>query len=399
MTIPGFDEWAFVRILHSMLGARMGARRPLAAYTAEKGRFEALSWSELGCQPDEARAVRRQFAAMFEVDAENGSGADDVFTRPVGDFIRTAWAQWRDGRRNVVFYTSGSTGEPKACSHHASHLYQELTGIFPLLEGRERVISCVPLHHLYGFTFGLLLPAGLGVSGVAEEALPTVAAARMRPGDVVVGIPFLWALFAQGNMPEGRDITLLTGTAPMPDGVFRALREKGFRIVEFYGASETGVVGFRQSEEEPFTLAPHLAGLEAESKGNVVLRRFLPDGRLVRYPLQDYVELRGERLFLPRGRKDNAVQVAGVNVYPERVARILSEHAGVRQCLVRPLKNHHGNRLKAFLVPASGWDERALVEDIQRFARERLSDVERPVSITVGSALPRNDMGKLVDWK
>lgn len=95
---------------------------------------------------------------------------------------------------------------------------------------------------------------------------------------------------------------------------------------------------------------------------------------------------------------DRAVRVAGINVYPEHAAKIPREYPDVRECAVRPMAGRNGTRLKAFIVSKPGSDPRALLEKVSNFARERLSNAEFPASITIGDALPRNEMGKLADW-
>ncbi|MET0990744.1 MAG: hypothetical protein ABWX66_00005, partial [Lacisediminihabitans sp.] len=49
----------------------------------------------------------------------------------------------------------------------------------------------------------------------------------------------------------------------------------------------------------------------------------------------DHVERTGERSLRPIGRRDGAVQVAGYNVWPERVAQVLRETEGVAEAAVR----------------------------------------------------------------
>jgi acyl-CoA synthetase (AMP-forming)/AMP-acid ligase II len=45
------------------------------------------------------------------------------------------------------------------------------------------------------------------------------------------------------------------------------------------------------------------------------------------------------------------VQVAGVNVWPQRVAEALRAHPDVLDAVVRPMRADEGERLKAFVVP------------------------------------------------
>ena len=103
-----------------------------------------------------------------------------------------------------------------------------------------------------------------------------------------------------------------------------------------------------------------------------------------------------ERRFVVNGRRDGAVQVGGVNVFPARVRDALLAHAGVADAAVR-LEADTG-RLKAFVVPAGGEDGDALLDDLDRWCGDRLSAPERPRRFALGGALPVNAMGKPADW-
>ena len=59
------------------------------------------------------------------------------------------------------------------------------------------------------------------------------------------------------------------------------------------------------------------------------MRRKLPNGTLWTVPLQDDHIWPDERHFIPQGRKDYAVQVGGVNVYPAHVEKVLASHVYV----------------------------------------------------------------------
>jgi acyl-coenzyme A synthetase/AMP-(fatty) acid ligase len=178
--------------------------------------------------------------------------------------------------------------------------------------------------------------------------------------------------------------------------VLRALRNNGFRTVEIFGSSETGVVCFREDPDGPFCLLPHMVRGKGEHEG--MFERSTPDGLLLRYPAQDNITWIDDRHLRPGARLDHAVQVAGINIYPQHVQAVLEEHQGVSQCLVRLMRPDEGYRLKAFIVPKPDWNEQALRESLPLFARKRLDDIARPAHYSFGSAIPRGPVGKPTDW-
>ena len=392
--IPHLDERAFSAIVQSMTQAVLGSRHPLALPSRPPADFDVLRWESLDCDTSALQEIAALFNAMFHLEIPAPAPEENTEL-----FSRKGLAAWREGSREVTFFTSGSTGVPKPCTHREGDLRQEITSLAPLVADRLSALVTPPLHHMYGFTFGLLLPLALGIPIRCVPPLPTVAAAQMRPGDMVVGIPLLWThlvdcgLWGEGERP-GEGITIFTATSPIEPRVTRALRGRGFRTLEFFGASEMGVMGCRESPDSPFTLLPHIR----RAHNAEVLERQLPDGPLMQYPLLDAVDWPEERLFLPRRRLDKAVQVAGVNVYPEHVRGILESHAGVKECLVRLMRPDEGYRLKAFVVPAPGQNEADLRRELGALAKKNLKDVERPASYAFGPAIPRGPLGKPMDW-
>ena len=112
----------------------------------------------------------------------------------------------------------------------------------------------------------------------------------------------------------------------------------------------------------------------------------------------DNVTWTGQRLLRPGARIDKAVQVGGINVFPQYVASVIERHEGVKQCLVRLMRQEEGYRLKAFVVPEPNCDVPALHKALIQHARQELSDVQRPGAYTFGPDIPRGPLGKPMDW-
>ena len=70
-----------------------------------------------------------------------------------------------------------------------------------------------------------------------------------------------------------------------------------------------------------------------------MLERSLPDASHSPVRLEDHLLWLDDRNFLPTGRRDNAVQVGGVNVYPARIAAKIQSLPEIAACAVRPLPN------------------------------------------------------------
>ena len=388
-TIPPLSVHSFLAILQSITRFEKAKTSPLPISYVGLDDFANKKWQDFDCSKNDLNIIAEYYQKMFSVKLNLPDLQSDC-----GSFAETCHNMWQKSEKTVTFFTSGSTGIPKPCKHLESHLRQELLGVVPNFPNCKRALVTVPQHHLYGFTFGLLLPQALNIPIHSEVPFPTVVAANLQKNDLIIAIPLLYDHLCDIIELKGDSISCVAGTAPLGEGTFDKMLKKGFNFVEFFGASELGVMCFRKKPSDPFTLLPHFAGVKADGR----LERMLPDGSLLACPAQDTIEWLDERHLVPKGRKDFAVQIGGVNVFPAHVSKTIETHPLVKNCLVRLMRPEEGNRLKMFIVPSSDMDEKELRNDIRLFMKTSLSDAERPTHMTIGTELPRNLIGKPTDW-
>jgi 4-coumarate--CoA ligase (photoactive yellow protein activation family) len=407
------DDAAVRRFVSDLLAAELAQARP--------GRMAApLPWPrgldfvrDLGADSLELLGMGTALAEALHLQRADVDAR--LLARPgLDDWVEAARAGLRaaaaDGEgAPLTFRTSGSSGNPKRCTHALALLWQETRELARLLPGRRRILSVVPSHHIYGFLFTILLPRALDGIEVLDlrMAAPSTLLREARPGDLLVAHPGWWEQAARLAPRFAADVAGVSSTAPCPDPLARALADAGLRLLQVYGSSETAGVGWREEAGAPFSLLAHWSRTEAPGE----LARALPDGGMVRYALQDRLEWEDERRFRPAGRIDAAVQVGGVNVFPSYVAEVLRMHPRVAAAAVRLMRPDEGRRLKAFIVPANvpgnagddvGDDDgaglQALRSELLAWCAERLSTPERPAALSFGERLPRQASGKPADW-
>jgi 4-coumarate--CoA ligase (photoactive yellow protein activation family) len=297
----------------------------------------------------------------------------------------------------IGFRTSGSTGRPKFVVHEFDALAQEIDSLASIFSGRTRILSAVPAHHIYGFLFTVLLPAHLHAEVIDVRAhSPRGVRAIAKPGDLIVAFPSYWRSRTEGAWPE--DIAGVSSGAPLStDAATSIMAGKLNRLVEIYGSTETGGIGWREWRESaaaPFRLFRHLVREDERSVRKSV------NGVTRHYPLPDHVTWHGPDLLAPVSRRDGAVQVGGVNVYPESIRAVLLAHPHVADAEVRLMTPDEGERIKAFIVakdPRVPPPELRLA--LEAWVNERLQPLERPRAYTFGTAVPVNAMGKKIDWQ
>ena len=322
------------------------------------------------------------------------SGLDDylMFEDTIGGWaeIVARHIALRGDAATIVFETSGSTDKPSVVQKPLIELLAEVDALLGtvLPNAPRRVVALAPPQHIFGFLFTALLPVRVGVP--VHDATFRGAGSTLRrlvPGDIVIGTPFNWTTLLSAGRCFPPGVVGITSAGAMPRPLWDELADAGLAAVsEIFGSTETGGIGWRRDGDTPFALLPHV----------------VPDGDFLRsrcsgrtLVLQDHLDWKDSRHFLPSGRIDRAVQIAGVNVSLAKVRSTLCACDGVADAVVR----RSGDRLKAFVVPASAAaTQDALASALDVHARKTLAPVARPVSYSFGSALPRNEMGKLSDW-
>lgn len=396
--MQGLTQSEVLQLLRSLLPAELalarqqeGAEEPIdgAALTAQTRldqpplRLDSLERLNLA-------GTLNRFFCLHETGVEDRLLAQ----RQLGDWAALI-AEASARTSGLVFSTSGSTGEPKPHHHSWAALRQEGEVLAETLGPHRRVIAWLPVHHLYGFMLGVAAPRALGAEVLEAHEAPAALAGDRRPGDLIATVPARWRYLADSGRPFAAGSTGVSSTAPLEQGLRQRLLEAGLGgLAEIYGATETGGVGVRWAPETAYRLLPHW---ERGSHGS--LRRLLPDGATLSFAPLDRLEWLEARTFRPAGRLDGVVQVGGVNVSPERVAERIRGHEAVADCAVRPFGEGSRQRLKAFIVPADGQaDREALREALTEWLWESLPAAERPIRLSFGERLPRNELGKLQDW-
>ncbi|ETX29346.1 4-coumarate--CoA ligase [Roseivivax isoporae] len=289
----------------------------------------------------------------------------------------------------IAFETSGSSGAPRMVVHDRVTLDAEIAALRAALPERApsgRVLCAVSPRHLYGFLWGLLLPAAEGRVAIDLHGDAPLRAVRdARAGDLILATPFLWERLAMlGSVLPPGVLGVTSGSAAGPS-TWQAAGTLGLEmLLDVYGATETGGIGLRRAADAPFDLLPHLqgdaAGLHRRHDGTEV-------------PLQDHLRWQDGARFRVTGRRDRVLQVAGTNVNPRSVRETVLATGLVRDVAVRL----DGERLKAFVVLADDVGQDVAEPQI-RAALTRLPAPARPDRFSFGTALPRTATGKLADW-
>ena len=342
--------------------------------------------------------LARRFALALGLDR---TGISDLLLarRSAEGWLGVARRSLEIDASRFVFHTSGTTQSPKPVTHETWRLQREIDCLATLLSKPARMLSLVPLHHIYGFIWAIVLPAHWQIPMLRvkpERTLPDHWAAQFRDGDMIIATPDIWSLVARLEVKLPPRFIGISSTAPLSPEVAARLRLSypDATLMEVFGSTETAAIGWRTKDGDTFNLLPYWQ-LTTDGERARLVDIDTGDARL----LDDGMRIVNATRFEPLGRQDQVIQIAGHNVSLTAVTRLLCTYPGMADALVRPADTPMGLRLKLYCVleqaPASAttW-----YEHFSQWLDVNLGHLPPPISIVIGDSRPENVMNKAVDW-
>ncbi len=277
---------------------------------------------------------------------------------------------------HIAFMPAGSEdGEPE-CVHPAEDVFADAAAAANLLYGRRRLLSLVAPHSLLGFTLTVLTPNLHRIPTLDVRSMaPDVLKEALQYGDVLVATPTLWRYALQQGVTAPDNTMGVFFGEPMTAELSAEMRKAGFAAQrEIYGSTETGLIGWRDTPTDEFLLFDHW-----RRDGECLMRssKGAPDKSVAPMDTLSWVD---DRRFNLAGRRDGAVQIGAVNVFPDKIAASIQEHDFVEACLVRVGQYQGGvNRLIAHIKLAEAVPPtEKTVRNIDQWCRSVLTPQSRP---------------------
>lgn len=338
----------------------------------------------------------------------------------------------------VIFYTSGTTGEPKAVPLTHENLLSCIEGCvehIDTLDEDDVFLNALPNSNVFGFVCGALLPM---VKASRQAILPSfmpvevsMDAIRSAEVTIVTAVPTMIAMMsgavARGAIPSRSIRCIISGGDRLPSAVSRrAARYFNVPIVQGYGLTEaSSVVALPPSLKsvKEGSVGTIISCLEAEIRGDD--GSVLPVGReghlwvRGKSVAQSYYrnpELTAERfsdgwfytcdiakfdedgyLYLV-ARDCDVIFVGGFKVYAREVELVLEEHPAVLDAAVVGVpRSISGEIVKAYIVLKKG--ERVSSKELLAYCKKKLSYYKVPRIIEFVTEMPRSAIGEIVKRK
>lgn len=336
-----------------------------SAWSAETPLFEGGA----EFSPEEADACRARLFRFF-----GHSPPPQKTGATFGDWADEAALKVASQLTAFTFTAAGD--DAQEIEHPADSLFADAAAAANLLYGRRRILSLVAPHGLIGFVLSTLTPNLLGSPAIdARKLAPDELKKSLAFGDALVATPSLWRyIIAQGVFAPDNAMAVSFGE-PMTTELAAEIRKAGFGAQrEIYGSTEQGLIGWRDSPSDPFALFEQWRRV-----GDAVVRT-RPSGEAVATAPMDVLVWDGDRRFRLGGRRDGAVQIGAVNVFPQRIAQKLAEHPDIAECAISVSRHSGGaDRLVATIrLKKSGPPAESAARSIDTWCRQKLRPHERP---------------------
>ncbi len=337
----------------------------------------------------------------------------------------------------LLQYTGGTTGRPKGAvlthGNVTANTLQTVDWVAGTLEeGRETVITALPLYHIFALTANLLVFMRLGGCNVLianpRELRSFIDTLERTPFTAMTGVNTLYAALLDSPRFTRLDFSRLKlavagGMAVQRPVAERWQRVTGTTLIEGYGLTEASpVVCGNPVDAREFSgkLGPPLPRTEVSirdeagtelSRGEVgeicvrgpqVMRgywnapeetaqtffpgRWLRTGDLGRTDERGYIE------FVER-RKD-VIIVAGYKAYPSEIEAVALAHPGVKDAGAVGVP--HGRTGEAVVLCIVKRDPALTAAALAEHLARHLAAYKRPARIVFRDSLPKSPLGKVL---
>jgi long-chain acyl-CoA synthetase len=361
------------------------------------------------------------------------------FQETIRSSARGAFEDARTAPTHVALlqYTGGTTGVPKAAvlSHRnlvANALQCRIWIGTRLQAGSERVLTPLPLYHIFSLTANLLIFASLGGLNVLvpdpRDLRRLIATMRRTRVTAMTGVNTLFNALL--NTPEfckldfsALKVAIGGGAAIQTAVATRWQATTGTPLIEGYGLSEAspvvcinppdgreraGSVGLPvpstelSIRDDEGHSVPVGEGGEIWVRGPQVMQSYWMRPDETRKVLTEDGWLQtGDVGMLDRegfvrilDRKKDIIIVSGFNVFPNEVEEVVVLHPGVLEAAVIGVPDERtGEAVKLFVVKRDA----DLTEDaVRRHCRDSLAGYKLPKVIEFRNELPKSNVGKIL---
>ena len=394
----------------SLLAMLQSGRKALVTANRQEAFIKEIKKSEYGFITDEPFA-----SGVLNADEMPATLIQDVLAGKCaeGKCIDDKCAPLKFGKfdkskAEMVMYTSGTTGEPKAVYklflQFENELF-ELVKVFGSDWVNRKVYSTVNHHHIYGLLFTALLPIATGLPFRRHRIdFPTELANIAGDAAVIASSPaFLKRLSAETDKAIAFKCPpiIYSSGGPLPEDVARKACElTGYWPMEIYGSTETGGIAYRQSKNGPVWTPFEVCKMSVAENGCLNIKSsYILEAE--GFTTGDLVDLYDDGRFLLKGRSDSIVKIEEKRISLPEVENRLKQTGLVQDVRVVPMVGKRQYLAAAIVLNEAGREKFAGLPKltINNFFHDHLlkfiENTVSPKKWRYLEELPQNTEGKI----
>jgi fatty-acyl-CoA synthase len=333
----------------------------------------------------------------------------------------------------LILYTSGTTGRPKgAMLSHANMIWNTYNLLVAVdVASSEVTLVSAPLFHVAALGQTLLptfIKGGCSVLMPAWDADLCYTLIERHRVTWMFGVTTMFASVVQSPKWATADLSsircLMSGGAPIPEGLIHAYQERGLVFCQGYGLTETapgatfleagesvrkaGSAGVPMFFTSVRVTRPDDTDVEAGEPGEVLIKGpnvtpgYWQNAQATSAALTeegwfhsgDVATVDDEGYLYIVDRVKDMFISGGENVYPAEVENVIFDHPAVAEVAVIGVPDEKWGEVgKAFVVcrPDTGLEP----EELRGFLLGRLAKYKIPAHVEVVAGLPRTGSGKV----
>tara|TARA_R110002110_G_scaffold3670_6_gene19006 strand:+ start:4705 stop:6258 length:1554 start_codon:yes stop_codon:yes gene_type:complete len=344
-----------------------------------------------------------------------------------------------------LFYTSGTTGQPKGAMISHGNLLSMTQAYFSDVDSvapGAAILHMAPMSHgsgLYALPFvaagGVQVMPGDG--GFDEAAFFDLLG--YWPDASMFAAPTMVSrltAYARANNPDHQNLrTIVYGGGPLYlDDLRTAADVFGPKFAQIYGQGESPMTitsmsrrnltaalkandtDYLESVGAPFTGTEvnilteegHHAAVgetgEIAVRSRTVMPGYWNNSEATKQSIKngwlmtgDLGALDSRGLLTLKGRAKELIVSAGTNIYPIEVENVLTSHREVREAAIVGIRDTEwGERVVAFILPETGIDPTGLDQRLDRHCLDHIARFKRPRQYIFVTEMPKNAYGKIV---
>ena len=395
------DSYFFTVALLAML---QSGRKALVTANRQEAFIKEIKKPEYGFLTDEPFAGDDSATMIQDVLA--GECAADKCANDKCASLK--FGKFDKSKAEMVMYTSGTTGEPKAVYKLFLQFENELFELVKVF-GNDwvncKVYSTVNHHHIYGLLFTALLPIATGLPFRRHRIdFPTELANIAGEAVVMASSPaFLKRLAAETDKTIGFNCPpiIYSSGGPLPEEVARKASElTGYWPMEIYGSTETGGIAYRQSKNGPVWKPFEVCKMCLVENGCLNIKSsYILEAE--GFTTGDLADLYDDSRFLLKGRSDSIVKIEEKRISLPEVENRLKQTGLVQDVRVVPMVGKRQYLAAAIVLNEFGREKFAGVPKlaINNFFHDHLlkfiENTVSPKKWRYLEELPQNTEGKI----